>query len=790
VCSLEEEAEEKMEPQNPVPDIHGKPPQDHQEEEEDGEVTTAEMEVDTKNENPYHTFPTIGGQTNSDGFTKIPYFSGKDHGAPSWTKQRTRGKRHEKQQTNEWTKSGLRMQDLSLPSSSIYLDPARAPTDEKGWAEMAEQLFDDIYPSTFDSSAETSRDWVARRAELEKAYFGGHDLKVGFVSRPEVACNEDRFMVRIVSSTLAVATLVRSTETTEEQYAKISERVQQHELQTQKAQIEGSIGEAEQSSDLDKLLATLGTILNQATNNKDTKQKDTIKGWIEMAKDKQEALKAKETNEDNKSNDDVDDEDDGSKSDNDEEKEDKKTDVDDADEKDEKVKEKYNPQHKIACMLYELEVVDENRYMLDEDGEQVDINPRFVPKVIPNDDDDDDDTTENKITRFDRITNERITSTLWTLNMQAKGNVKWRNPKQRIVIPGSFACHGEYEMLVVDHERARVLSMPKGMETGEEYWFVDYEKSHVHWETLPKSDRVLDENVPTPTRFKVLVCSINLTHLAILGYREARDSPTLYIINREEVRDTPLSKTELKKSKAKRRVLKPHFKRALVINTDIPATAITLSSVQSGMLWVGFEDGSLLRLNCDTGKQMGDFLWSSTFAAISCIVERGSRILASSAMGMHMFRLNSMEKDERTIHMNLEHNAAFDVRGNLMILHKSNNAVQFINAHTLKLESTMAAPKENSLYPVPPNITSQQQMISLRDDRITVVHLDGSRRIIDFDGYAELVVRGKSQHGKDPLSEKDRDASFLPPDEKGKKKNKKKKQKKKANGKNKNKKKK
>jgi hypothetical protein len=155
--------------------------------------------------------------------------------------------------------------------------------------------------------------------------------------------------------------------------------------------------------------------------------------------------------------------------------------------------------------------------------------------------------------------------------------------------------------------------------------------------------------------------------------------------------------------------------------------------------------------------------------AITRIVEHGQRIVASSAAGLHLFRLYmAADNEDRRITMALHNNVSFEWRGNLMVILKQTNALQLMQLFECRLEATLAAPA--SLQPSPPESTVEWNAIAVHDQAIVVVHVDGSRRILELKNPAVAAVAGTG-------AAEDKARSFLPPTtaatdkKKGKKKN-------------------
>ncbi len=416
-----------------------------------------------------------------------------------------------------------------------------------------------------------------------------------------------------------------------------------------------------------------------------------------------------------------------------------------------------------------------------------------------------------EITRFERITDERIRSTLHGINLTPGcSTARWRDLKTPILIPCAMDAH-ETSVLVVDHDRARVLLMPSGQETGETY------------SLLAAADGGVG--------FKVVACSINAFHILILGYRAGHNAPTLVVISRIDRHPTAIVAAGARK------------RRVTVFSSNIPMVSAILSDrpikdakAEEPSMLVGFVDGTILRLPinplagseastvhaifapsqkmCDAEQEKDkerkgeikakydgrvlsaakrkrvrvrtlvtafnpdEMLWSGYTAPITRIVEHGKRIVASSPMGLHIFKLNIpytiemplpsgaggataekksiVKRAERVAHLPLEHNASFDFRGNILAVHKTNNSFELVNMHTYKLEACIGTP--SSMNPVPPDIFVECSSISLDDSRILFMHSDGSYRSLDINDY-NLFTTALTRSTALPAEK--REASFL-----------------------------
>lgn len=761
---------------------------------------------------------SASGESSTGQFFKMPWFDGPEHGV-SWPRlPRANGQK----QSPFGTESSMRADNLSVPSSTVFLSPLEVElkSDEE-YQTLIEQNFDDI-ASTNTGGVDYAKSWYERRVQLETGFFSGKacSLQVRQRYQEDGTGGEDRFQVRTVGETFAVATRVVNTLEVDEMYARIAEDAQKHEFRSMAGQVTARIEGATSVDDCESIIVLLGKLLEKYIADRQLAREREARAWMVMCTARRDVLLQEKEEEEPKG------EGEG------EEEEDKDEDGDEkrANEERKKAEEKAKAVESRATIVIGVTTAvyskrqDVGRLFLTDRNVLVpDVHPTYVPakeyELVDEKEKSDkkekevsladlltkarkeegketgDDEKETKdegaaaaaverreITRFDRITDERIKSTLYGINLTPGcSSGKWRDLKTPILVPCAVSSHDK-TVLVVDHDKARVLIMPTGQETGEEY-------------------KLTDEN--GKVIFKVVGCSINGSWILILGYRLGQNMPTLLTISRH--------------------MQGGKMTRMTAFSTSIPMVSAILSEtptqpdekgmVHSSML-VGFVDGTLLRLPVQpiielssaiimiaptrikharlieqgerrrAQKKYGaavyvppfngdEVLWSGHPVPLTRIVEHGRRIVASSPIGLHVFKLNipeflelpnpdneSGEKikkpSERIAHLALEHNSSFDFRGNILAILKVNNCIELVNLHTYKLDACIGAP--SGLNPAPPDLHIECSNISIHDQRILFMHADGSYRSLDLNDYNIYTAPlAKSRQ----LNSEDRAASFL-----------------------------
>jgi hypothetical protein len=237
------------------------------------------------------------------------------------------------------------------------------------------------------------------------------------------------------------------------------------------------------------------------------------------------------------------------------------------------------------------------------------------------------------------------------------------------------------------------------------------------------------------------------------------------------------------------------------MQTSIPITSATLSEHQKGTVLFGMKDGTVLRVAIPTApskkhkpvfalyhpvvnapnpealqrlrKARGEYrIDTETAIAQDCIlhvgtplpithlVEHHQRLIASTTTGLHLFKLYLPETDEdRRITMTLRNVVSYDWRGNVLVTLSQDNSLRMLQLHECRLEATIGAPV--GLNPKPPECTIDCKAISLSDQAIVIVHVDGSRRVLELKDSAEVVAASTSD-ANDFRTEEEKARSFLP----------------------------
>jgi hypothetical protein len=698
-------------------------------------VTVKEKEMVSDNTQEgvasFHSFPLKETSSSSAAFTPIPYFDGEDHGNAWPTLSRNGGER----QGPTLKECGLMASDLGLPTMVHYTDPELAPKTPEEWLELFKQSFDDLDASSI--PLDKAQEEFARRAELERTYFkGGEGISMFLRPRhrekdPNV---ETRFQFRYTSTHFGLATRVVSNTRVEEIYGRIADAGKMRDFRTMAEQIVERINKTTTAKECDNILELLRKLKDKYTTANDEKSVGYAERWIKYCSKRQIVLFDEEKKVADKGKEEEEEEDDETETPVD-------TGVKMARTGEKKPKETIaRPCHVIGHKSVTT-VLGRDVPLLDKD-----VWPDVAPNVAymaPR-------KEGMKESRYDCITDETIHGTLYGVNTLPSATSKslWRNLKTKIQIPCSFdgrvADGGEtQEALVVDHDRIFIVNMPTGEESGEMY-------------RIPRAPS-------GRSGFKVVGCSLSEKHILVMGYRVDADFPSIMVIQRHPL---PFAAT--------------------FFCSDIPMACAILSETRPDTFLLGMLDGTILRVNIPTTwagsisrrsddnekfvtiyppkKKLGAdvlervtteeggndnvlllkgkndrVLHTGDVAPVTRLVERGRRILASSFKGLHLFRLFAQEKIERRVTMTLEHNASYDFRGNLLVIHKENNSIQLVQLHECTLEAALAPPSE--LQPPPSDMTIEISSIAMHDQAITVFHGDGTRRILEMREYTELKNR-------------------------------------------------
>lgn len=415
---------------------------------------------------------------------------------------------------------------------------------------------------------------------------------------------------------------------------------------------------------------------------------------------------------------------------------------------------KMRPSHSVGWVTYPFNKGDP--LPLDKDRPIPEPNPLFSPYKLR------ELGTAKEIkgkpsgkTRFDWITDHVLHGQLFCINtLPTSGtNSEWRGLKTKLRIPCAFDG-GEKEVLIVDHERAYILAMPSGLPTGEEYLIA------------PKRG--------DPTNFKMVSCSLSYRYVLIMGYRRGSDVANIVVIRRAATDSATLTMFDTNVPLASAILSKTHpdtmllgFSEGTILRVRIPPTnekkkhgkqmVNVFPPVHPASMADGEERNKEVLYAIQTEirtqrKRCGARAIVESFASsvgegvyadwcmhvgnanpVTRIVEHGKRLVASTRIGLVLFKMDglTMDVEDRRTLMKLRHNASYDFRGNLLVIHKSNNAMQIVHLHTYKLEVTLDPP--TVLTPQPPDMTLEVSSISLHDQVIIILHGDGTRRVVELD---------------------------------------------------------
>jgi len=325
----------------------------------------------------------------------------------------------------------------------------------------------------------------------------------------------------------------------------------------------------------------------------------------------------------------------------------------------------------------------------------------------------------------------------------------------RVQIPCSFHGYGQ-ELLVVDHDKAYVIMMPKGGATKEVFQ--------------------LRRQGAQRTQFKISHCHMTKDHVCLAGFTANNTRPLVLVYHRRKGLCT-------------------------AYQTSIPVTSAILSEDQPGTLLLGFKDGTVLRLAIPTNvsrksrpnfviyhpvaddhdntallklrKARGDYKieeatvpqdWVVHVGAplpVTRLVEHRRRLIGLTSMGLHLFRFYLPESDDdRRVTMCLRNVVSYEWIGNVLVTLSQDNSLRMLQLHECRLEVTMGAPI--GLSPKPPECTMDCAAISMSDQAIIIVHMDGSRRILELKDSVEVVAALAKKKDGDLKTEEDKAKSFLP----------------------------
>lgn len=728
-------------------------------------------------------------------FAPIPCFSGSKHGI-KWSSMPKNSGTTRLPVTKE---SGLTADDLTQPLSSAYVDPDLAPHSDAEWMELWRQSFPDIADEC--KKPEDAIVFYGRQTEIERSFCKGTDIahyfRGGFAYKdPDIPYT---FRLRFVNNYYGLGTYVLRLSKVDEVSDSIREENERTDHVKLRQEITSRIEKADTTLELNNILTAVQKITVEFRDKGKTEKEQECREWEKLCQDKIELIKkseplqtdvdqsvekGKEENEDEdftRHGDEVPDvklleQDLGgvrdivvkpdeqlvTKTSTEEEEQEQHENPKDTGKK----KRKELLPHTITFLTRQLKSVGKKGDIYDIPFQELllhtpDIEKEYEPfKDI-------DKETGKEHTRYDWITDRYFTGTLCAINATAASvnTSTWRETKVKVRIPCSVDGT-QHEAVIVDHLRIRIIKMPEAQATGEVYHIVPFDVVAKTGNANPK------------TPFKSLHCSLSDRYIEVTGYRENTNVPVIMVIDRKD-------------------------KTVTLLATNIPVSSCILSNVGGPpSLLIGFMDGSLVRhpllfpINSDESTLTKGITYerpaagtekyrtrsidhAGYFKPIRKLVEHGNRIVACTEVGLHLFKdflpttetckpLGEDEEFEGRIDMALQNNASFDFRGNLMIVHKSNNAVQIVQIHDCKLESTVSKPV--GLKPEPEDMDVEMSTIAIHPNAIIIFHLNGTRRVLEMKGYAELMSRGISTTDRTIVDENEDDRaketrkknSFLP----------------------------
>jgi hypothetical protein len=710
--------------------------------------------------------------------------------------------------------SGLGTQSLREPGAAGYMNPAIRPKNEAEWEALYSTSFDDLFPATQAALKKTNGDggdsslsatWQQRfleRVELEKRIFGGIDM-YSFMRVAPCFTKDTRFHSRWTGPLFAVGTAVTRTDANDAIYDSIAQDSRAREVQTISAELTLRIAEANTPAKAEELLGSLVKMIEAFEKDKD---KDAIESakllkalcearLIELKKDEAATVDADPPTDDD---DDV-----AEAEENPQEEDDPKPSVhvpesdvptaeEDEDEDEEEqqgddgakrmrrtvTKPKARPtvpvhvefdptgmsqealRERLEKMPRPVHVISTVTVALGEDGLfpfELIAEAKTAPLAHT--------VFAHRLdykgrSPFEQMTDKTLLGTLWTCSMlsSSQGTCGWRAlRKTRIQIPCSFAGH-ERDLLVVNYDRAYILTMPKGSPTKEVY--------------------ALRRELAQGPQFKISHCHLSKEHVLLMGFRPNNTRPLVLVYNRKK-------------------------RMCTAIQTSIPVTSAITSQQDPGTVLLGMKDGTLLRVTIPTvasrkgrpsfslyypvvdavspddpalktlRKARGEFKIDETPIpqdhvlhvgaplAIMHIVEHRQRIIASTVLGLHLFKLYlPASDDDRRTTMMLRHVISYDWRGNVLVALGQDNSLRMLQLHECRLESTMGAPA--GLTPKPPEYVIDCAALSLSDQAIIIVHEDGSRRVLELKDSVQVLAASTSKEDVVVRSEEEKAKSFIP----------------------------
>ena len=679
--------------------------------------------------------------------------------------------------------SGLGTQSLREPGTAGYADPAIAPKNEAEWEALFTRSFDDLAPSvaaTIKGQAPNTANritWQQRfreRVELEKRIFGNKDV-YSFMKVAPAFLADTRFQCRWVGPLFAVATAITCNDTNDVIYEAIAKESKARELQTFSNELKLRVAEAKTVTKGEELL---GAIVKALESFEETKDKDAIEDTKLLKALCEARLSVLKENEGAGAvgEDSLTDEDDPAAI----------VEADDlavpsGEEGSKKMRQQAAPvvpkevpltpefdptqmsqealKDKLAKLPRPVHVLSTLTVALGEDGIfpfELIADPKTAPPahtVFAH------QTDYKGRGPFEQITDKTMHGTLWTCSMYptSQSSCKWRPmPKTKIQIPCAFAGH-EQELLVVDHDKAYIIVMPKGKATKDVY--------------------PLRRDPTHKTQFKISHCSLTAEHVMLVGFQPNNTRPIALLYNRRK-------------------------RLCTAMQTSIPITSATLSQHEKSTVLFGMKDGTVLRvaIPCAPSKKhkpvfalyhpvvsapnpealqrlrkaRGDYRIDDTTVIpqdwilhvgaplpVTHLVERRQRLIASTTTGLHLFKLYLPDTDEdRRITMTLRNVVSYDWRGNVLVTLSQDNSLRMLQLHECRLEATIGAPV--GLNPKPPECTIDCKAISLSDQAIVIVHMDGSRRVLELKDSAQVVAASTSNDANDFRTEEEKARSFLP----------------------------
>jgi len=676
-----------------------------------------------------------------------------------------------------------------------FEDPALAPANESEWKALFETSFDDLKDEPMPPNCKTYQQRYRMRVALEKRFFGGKDgVERALVPRQMFSAFENtQFHARLVTKNYAVGTLILCTDKSDAIFEEISKETRARQTRDIVNEIGLRIEEAATDVECQHLLEALSKMQKNSKEQGDTDGAAECEKLTAKCKERLALLAPADGDVPDHTEEDADHVADAGE----------KLSLDGIGNDNNNTASATKPRsaaalqklllkmhrivHVVSALSVPLPGLDDVPPFA-----QLAQNPDFAPPAHPLFVHARDQKGRGP---FDQMTDAKINAKLCVLNTRVPQLNEWRvRPKFRVQIPACMADCDD-ELLIADNDKLTIFKMPACRPTSEVYQLrVDGKVMFKVSTCSLTSDYISvlgfrkEDTLPLcmVINRKTRLCTLFLTSIPIITAVLSTSQPTattlLLGMKEGTILRLALPTTPSKKGRPIFTLYRPVIPRPLSAPVVSPAMesspvveheaaddedsdndhscqAETKETKVSAAKKAeedtkGQEsareklDGEALsalrrarpkfRIDVFDGSQ--DWvLHVGKPVPVTRLVEHGSRIVASSSAGLHLFRMYLPEDSpDRRVFMVLTNNASYDFCGNLMVVVKSDNSVQMLQIHECRVEVTMAAPA--GLVPLPPEYDVECQAISMHDKFITVVHVDGSRRVIELKDAEQMTT--------------------------------------------------